>query len=369
MGELEQARPIIDALRRRLPTAAIAITLYSPSAREHVSAIPGADLVSYLPFDSWFQARRFIRLIQPDVLLLIRHDIWPNHLWQARRSGTRTILVDASTRSGSASPNHLVRALNKAALSFFDQILAVDDGAAEELRRLSRQPDRVHVIGDTRYDRVLARALERPDVVDALATQLSGRWVVVAGSTWPSDEECLLPAFRRLHGERKETTLVLVPHEPTADRLRQIGGRLRRLGLAWSTLTKLEETASFRGEVLVIDRIGLLANLYALASVAFVGGGFGPGIHSVLEPAVHALPVLFGSRIENSAEAVLMAQSEFATAVTSAEEIYRHLHQYLRNAEMRRQHGAQARRFVENRLGASERIAAMVAEGRLMEGG
>ena len=362
MGELEQARPVVTAVRRRLPGVVLLVTLFSPSARENVRDLPDADFLSYLPFDSPRLARRFVRLVQPDTLLIVRHDIWPNHLWQARGHGALTVLVDASISRASIQRNLILRALNRSVLSHFDHVLATSPSAAEELKELCAQPDRVQLAGDTRYDRVLARTLERRAETELLRSVLNDRWVVVAGSTWPSDEEPLLPALVRLREIRPDAALVLVPHEPTPAHLLQLGRTLDAQRLDWKTFTGLQATPTEAPDVVVVDKVGLLANLYAVSALAFVGGGFGPGVHSVLEPAVHGLPVLFGKRMTNSAEAGLMLAEGFATTVASSEEIYEQLRRYGEDEALRQTHGEAARRFVQARLGASDRIAELVVE-------
>jgi 3-deoxy-D-manno-octulosonic-acid transferase len=362
MGELEQARPLVSAIRQQLSDAVIVVTLFSPSARENVDNLPDADFVSYLPFDSYFLARRFVRLVRPDALLIVRHDIWPNHLWQARSHGARTMLVDASVSRRSILHNPILRLLNRLALSYFDHVLAVTSTAAADLQRVCENPNRIQVVGDTRYDRVFQRAREQRAEVDFLRRLLAGRWIVVAGSTWPSDEEALLPAFIRLRDLRPDAALVLVPHEPTTAHLERLRGVLEARQLRWKTLTGLQAAPGDTLDVVVVDKVGLLANLYAVTTVAFVGGGFGPGVHSVLEPAVHGVPLLFGTRMTNSAEASLMLEEGFAAKVASSEEIYQRLSRYQEDEALRQTHGAAARQFVEAHLGASERIARLVVE-------
>lgn len=362
MGELEQARPVIKALRERTREVVIVVTVFSPSVRINVSRVPGADVVSYLPFDSLFQARRFVRLVRPDALVVVRHDIWPNHLREASRWGSVVTLINASLTRPSVIRNRLVRALNRAALSCFDHIFAIGASAAAELQALVRQPERVKVVGETRYDQVRARSMERRPETGLVQGVLADRWTLVAGSTWPSDEEPLIEAFVPLHREHGAVAMVLVPHEPTSAHVRMLAQRLDAVGLKWRTLSALESGKRGEVDVILVDKIGVLGNLYAAARVAYVGGGLGPGVHSVLEPAAHGVPVFFGNRMQNSPEAVAMLEDGFAMRVESAEDIHAAVRSYIRDEELRQDHGFRARRFVEMRLGASDEIARFLLE-------
>jgi 3-deoxy-D-manno-octulosonic-acid transferase len=363
MGEYEQARPLLQEIGQRFPTAVRVLTFFSPSAYANINRanIP-AEAVSYLPFDSARNARRFLRLVNPNAALVIRHDFWPNHLWEAKRRGAALVLADASVSANARSWRHkpLVRNFNRAVLETFDAICAVSAGASQSLKELLRYPERLVVTGDTRYDQVLFRTQSKK-----IETVLPEKWrdnsmLFVAGSTWPSDEEVLLPAFAAARNQLPELRMILVPHEPTPEHLAQLEKQLAEYELAGVRLSQIssssESSPPLSPSVLLVDRIGILAILYSAGQVAFVGGSFGPGVHSVLEAAVHGVPVLVGPRFRNSPEAIELASKNLLTPVANADECQQKLLELFQNSALRQEKGARHREFVLERCGAAAKV-------------
>ncbi|MGH7597559.1 MAG: 3-deoxy-D-manno-octulosonic acid transferase [bacterium] len=363
MGEYEQARPLLQEIGRRFPTAVRVLTFFSPSAYANINRanIP-AEVVSYLPFDSGRNARRFLRLVNPNAAIVIRHDFWPNHLWEAKRRGMTLVLADASVSANARSWRHkpLVRHFNRAVLENFDAIGAVSAEASQSLKNLLRYPERLVVTGDTRYDQVLFRTQSKK-----IETVLPEQWrdgsrLFVAGSTWPSDEEILLPAFVAARKQLPELRMILVPHEPTPEHLAQLEKLLAKYELIGVRLSQIfpspELSPPLSPSVLLVDRIGILAILYSAGQVAFVGGSFGPGVHSVLEAAVHGVPVLVGPRFGNSPEAAELAAKNLLAPVANADECQQKLLELFQNPALRQEKGVRHREFVLARCGASARV-------------
>jgi len=225
-----------------------------------------------------------------------------------------------------------LRAANRSLLQCFTGLLVVSDEDAQRFRRVYPFPQRIEVVGDTRYDQVYIRSLEKIGERLLPATVLRDKRVVVAGSTWPSDEQHLFPAFRRLVDSYPDLLLIVVPHEPSAERLAEVEQALRAHRLSWIRLSTLRNNGALRPfQVIVVDRVGFLANLYSLGHIAFVGGSFGPGVHNVLEPAVYGTPVLFGPRIQNAREALRLQSRGAGMLVESGEAIYHTLNRLLRD--------------------------------------
>lgn len=361
MGEYEQARPILRELRGRFPRAVRVLTLFSPSAYNHLSRQnPPAEVFGYLPFDSLPNARHFLDLVQPAAGIVIRHDLWPNFLWEAARRGILLILADASVSANAHSLRHRfgVRHFNRELFASFDWVCAVSPAAAENLRNLMRHPERLRIVGDTRYDQVLFRTRAREALKLVPEAWQARRHIFVAGSTWPSDEAVIVPAFaaacRRVTGLK----MILVPHEPTPEHL---AGAERRLQQYQLTSCRLSQSACHpTTQVLLVDRVGVLAELYGAGGVAFVGGSFGPGVHSVLEAAAHGVPVLFGPRMRNSAEAVEMVHIAIGRVIQTAEEGARILAELFLDDARAGEWGSKCRRFVEEKAGASGEIVKLV---------
>jgi len=359
MGEYEQARPLLQEIKQRFPAAVRVLTFFSPSAYANIKRanIP-AEVVSYLPFDSLPQARRFIGMIKPAAAIIIRHDFWPNHLWEAQRHGAAIVLANASVSANARSLRHwpLVRHFNRAVFDAFNAICAVSGPAAASLKPLVRYPERLLVTGDSRYDQVLFRSQSKK-IDDMLPVNWrDGSPIFVAGSTWPSDEEILLPAFVAARQKLLSLRMILVPHEPTPEHLAQLEKNITTKGLASVRLSEAERVNKKEAQVLLIDRIGILAALYCAGQVAFVGGSFGPGVHSVLEAAVHGVPVMVGPRFKNSPEAVALCDEKILTSVSDAKTFQQALAIFFQNAALRQSRGAQHREFVLAHSGASAKM-------------
>jgi len=359
MGEYEQARPLLQEINRRFPAAVRVLTFFSPSAYANIKRanIP-AEVVSYLPFDSIQNARRFIRIINPAAAIIIRHDFWPNHLWEARRHGAAILLTNASVSANARSLRHwpFVRHFNRAVFDTFNTICAVSESAAGSLKPLVRYPERLVVTGDSRYDQVLFRSQSKKIDEVLPANWRDGSPLFVAGSTWPSDEEILLPAFIAVRSKLPALRMILVPHEPTSEHLAQLENQLHNVALASARLSEEERLAKKDAQVLLIDRIGILAIVYSAGQAAFVGGSFGPGVHSVLEAAVHGVPVIVGPRFKNSPEAMALFDQRFLTSVSDAQTCQQALADFFQNPALQQSRGAQHRKFVLARCGASAKM-------------
>ncbi len=356
MGEFEQAKPVVKTIRHELPQAHIILSFFSPSGYLPALKYSDADLITYLPLDSYRGARKFIKLLQPDIHLIIRHDIWPNMQWHLRRSGIPSLLIDASMTPQGLRSSTWFRFILRPIFATFSEIHVTTAGNGRTFEMIYENTQNIHVSGDTRYDQVCERALESGKI-DFL--RQGGFFIrehcFVAGSTWPSDEKIILPALLDALKRHEHFSVIIAPHETTEEHLSGIEAAFRAHEVRWIRLSQFN--AAVRNfQVLLIDRIGLLANLYALGKMAYVGGGFGPGVHNVLEPAAHACAVLFGPRHHNSLEAVALAQRGGGAAITSEADMNHHLDLFFGRPETVMEMGGNARSMVEENVGASQRI-------------
>lgn len=354
MGEYEQARPVLRLLRQRLPTCTRILSVFSPSVYDNIQGRAEAEVLTYLPFDSRRNARKFLDLLRPDAVLVTRHDIWPNFLWQAAARGILTVLIDASVHEGSLRHKPVVRQFVRAVFRAFTAVFPISDAAAHDMQAFISKESEARVVGDTRFDQVVYRATEKPLSELLPARVQAWRHVIVAGSTWPEDEHVLVPAFAHVARAKEGLKLILVPHEPTEAHLQQGEKLCARHGLRAVRLSTFNGAEDI--DVLLVDRIGILANLYAAGRAAFVGGAFGPGVHSVIEAAAHGVPVLFGPRMRNSAEAIEMLEEGCGFVVDDVETCRDYLAQWFTGEKMLRELSARSRAFVQRRTGASEAI-------------
>jgi 3-deoxy-D-manno-octulosonic-acid transferase len=359
VGEGLQARPVLELLRSNHPQLQLAYTFFSPSAEGFARSLD-ADFAEYLPFDSRGDARVTLDSLSPRVLAFSKLDVWPTLVTAARARGVRTVLLSATLTDRSRRRSRISSAFTRGAYSSFDAVGAIDAADAIRLVQLGVREQAITVTGDTRYDQVWARAQRSESRESFLAPLRTDRPTLVAGSTWPADEQHLLPAWIAIRAQLPDARLIIAPHEPTPAHLRRIERWAAASKLSHRRASALPQGAD--SDVIIVDGVGLLGDLYALADVAYVGGGFhGAGLHSVLEPAAFGVPVLFGPRHETSRDAGLLLAEDAGGAVTDASAIAARLEALLTRPDTRGAQGARARAIVERGLGASARSVALVA--------
>lgn len=355
MGEFEQAKPIIEALRESDPGLVIIASFFSPSGYENNLRYRAVDAVVYIPFDSTRRARRFLELLRPTAAVFIRYDVWPNHIWACREMGIPVMLANATLRENSGRLRPLIRLFHRHVYDCMEVILTVSERDAEAFRRLRLRHARIEAVGDTRYDRVAGKAALSRKRLLVPEHILEGRKVIVVGSSWPEDEEVLLPALFALLERDPRLLCVIVPHEPTIDHLEFLEYRLN----GSVTHLRFSYLQSWSGErLLIVDSIGILLPLYAVADVAFVGGGFKSNVHNTLEPAAYGIPVLYGPKIGNSQEARELANAGGGFVVRSTDDVRTALEMLLDDETRRGAAGAAAGRFVAERSGSTAHILA-----------
>ena len=363
VGEGLQARPVVEALRARHPEIQIAYTFFSPSA-EAFSKTLGADFRDVLPFDTPRAARAVLDALRPTVLVFSKLDVWPALVEEARRRDLPIALLSATLASGSSRRGGVARLFLRDSYASLTAVGAISREDAERLIELGCRAVAVEVTGDTRVDQVIARAGRADLTSDLLAPLRSDRPTLVVGSSWPADERELLPALAEIHGSAPRLRTIVAPHEPTASHIAPIERWAATTGLR---LARLGAASAGSADVVLVDRVGVLGDLYALADLAFVGGGFhAAGLHSVLEPAAYGAPVIFGPRHWGSRDASLLLTAGGARAVHSGDDIAAVIRTWLDDPVARRRAGAAARQVVEENAGATEKSVVLVE--RLLAG-
>ena len=353
MGEFEQAKPIIEALRRRMPDLVVVATFFSPSGYENNLRYRAIDAVAYIPFDTARAARRFLELLRPTAAVFIRYDVWPNHVWICREMGIPVMLANATMRDNSGRLFPGVGRFHRAIYDAMDVILTVSERDADNFRRLGLSHPHIAAVGDTRYDRVAGKAAESLQRMPLPSAVRAGRRTLVIGSSWPEDEEIVLPVLFKLLEHEPELQCIIVPHEPTIDHLEfleyRLGGKFDSLRFSYMHAWKGER-------VIIVDSIGILLPLYAAADVAFVGGGFKSNVHNTLEPAAYGIPVIYGPKISNSQEARELADAGGGIVVRNQKECYRSLRRLIDDERYRDDCGRRAGEFVHARAGSTASI-------------
>ena len=357
VGEGLQARPVLATLRAAHPKMQLAYTYFSPSAEPFARGLD-VDFRDYLPFDTAGDARAALDALAPRALVFSKLVVWPTLAREARRRGVALGMISATLAESSGRRGGVAAALLRDAYASLDAVGAVDEEDAERLVALGVGLHAVEVTGDTRYDQVWARAASADRSSALLAPLASARPTLVAGSTWPTDEHPLLEAWLAVRSRHADVRLILAPHEPTPAHLAPVERWARSSGIA---LARLGAPDAAGAEVVLVDRVGVLGDLYALADIAFVGGGFhAAGLHSVLEPAAFGAPVLFGPRFEGSRDARLLVRQGGGASVAGAAALTAAIGGWIADEAARRAAGGRAREIVRRGLGAAERSARLV---------
>ena len=357
VGEGLQARPVLERMRQRRPDVQLVYTHFSPSAADFARNLD-VDFRDYLVFDTPGDSAAALDALHPSALVFSKLDVWPNLAAAARERGVRLGLISATLAEGSSRRSWIARAVLHDAYASLDAVGAIDATDADRLVELGVRQSAIEITGDTRYDQVWQRATSVDRTPPELRALTSPRPTIVAGSTWPSDEAVLLPAFTLLRRSTPDLRLIIAPHEPTAAHLDSITQWAQRAGISAAPLSNTMATAA---DVIVVDRVGVLGDLYSLASVAYVGGGFhSAGLHSVIEPAAFGAPVLFGPRYQMSRDARLLLQNGGAISVANERAFVTTATRWVKDDRARTEAGDCARTVVREGLGAADRAFALV---------
>ena len=361
VGEFEQAKPLIEALK---DDVRIVLTYFSPSVHPNVANYPHHDAAIYLPLDTSRNAARLLEIIKPSLLIFSKFDIWPNLVWCAAKRGVPIALIAGTLHPQSKRLALFARPFFRDVHRHISVHCVISEENAQRFRRICPLQAQIEVTGDTRFDRVYQRAVAVNGAGEFFQGQSTlQRPILIAGSTYLEDERVVLEAYHRLRENALHNLdwnnlphLILVPHEPTAERIDEIRTQLEHLGLSRVCFSELEEGVDLSEiDVIVIDTVGLLAQLYRLGDIAFVGGSFHGSVHNVMEPAAMAKPILFGPTIHNAYEAGILRARGAAQLVDNAQEMVEVLTSLLSDTARRAQMGQIGKQVIEENLGASER--------------
>lgn len=341
LGEFEQGRPVMEEVRARYPNYQIVLTFFSPSGYTVRHNYLGADLVCYLPMDTPRNARAFVQLIHPEVAFFIKYEFWANFIFQLDRANIPLYIFSSIFRKN--------QVFFRWYGSFFLNLLSrfkmifVQDESSEKLLK-SYGVSAVEIAGDTRFDRVCQIASQAKHLPIAEAFSKDAK-VLVCGSTWPPDEALIIP-FMNSHPEYK---LLIASHEVHQSRLDSICKAIDEPYVSYSTTTPQEAQEA---RCLVVDCIGVLSSLYQYGQVAYIGGGFGVGIHNTLEAAVWGLPVVFGPNYQRFKEARELIACGGAFSIETSTQFAQEIEACFMDPER----GDQARHYVDEHRGATTSI-------------
>jgi len=358
LGEFEQGRPIIEAFKQQHPEYLILLTFYSPSGFEVRNAYPGADLILYLPLDTKSNVQRFVDTVKPDIVFYVKYEFWFNFLSYLQLKKIPTFLVSAIFRPD----QHFFKGYAewpRKILQGFTKIFVQNEDSKELLQFIGIE--NAEVCGDTRFDRVAAVAAKPKAIAIAKAFSLNHK-VMVAGSTWPADEDLI---FKLIYQNKHKMRFIIAPHEISADHINSL---MQRAGKTAVLFSKTNTEEAKKAEILIIDSIGMLSQLYQYGTLAYIGGGFGVGIHNILEASAFGLPVFMGPNYHKFNEAKKLIELGGAFEVTKPNELIKKVNILLNNKEELSHVVSINKTYVINGCGATEivmkRVNELMASGK-----
>lgn len=347
LGEFEQGRPVIEEIKKQYPEYRIILTFFSPSGYEIRKNYPLADIVSYLPFDTPRNAKKFLKIVQPERAFFIKYEFWHFYISELQKRGIPVYLISGIFReSQHFFKNNAWGRWYKKMLFRFDHFFVQNKKSAELLSSIG--VNNFTVSGDTRFDRVAAIAAAAKEI-PAVEKFKGQSKLIVAGSTWKPDEE-LLAAFINNTGNVK---MIVAPHEVSAANINRLKQMLKKPAQLFS---KIQNNVPGECQVLIIDSIGVLSSLYRYGDMAYIGGGFGVGIHNILEAATYGLPVIFGPNYSKFKEAIDLAERGGAYAIHNQNELNTTFKTLLENPENLKNSAAVCKKYVEKNTGATSVI-------------
>lgn len=295
MGEFEQVKPIIEKLKSSTQNIFIICTFFSPSGYENQKNYKYADLITYLPLDSKKNAKKIVQDFSPDIFVLDRYDLWLNNLEEIKKSNAKMLLINATKPNISSWLSPILSGFYKNLYSFFDYIYTLSDNDFNYFKEINIK-SKIIKSSDTRFDRII-EAVENSNKLELIPNSvINGKKVFVAGSIWQEDEDIILDTIKQYSNQNNIS--ILVPHEPTKEHCDKLLNQLP------SSILLSKITGSENSKFIIVDSIGKLLGLYSLADFAYIGGGFGIGVHSVTEAAGYGIPLSCGRNYYNSPDAV-----------------------------------------------------------------
>lgn len=345
LGEFEQGRPVMEALKAAEPSTRILLTFFSPSGYEIRKNYAGADYILYLPSDTPGNARFFVEQLKPDAAVFIKYEFWYNYLHELYKNHIPVYLISAIFRPGQPFFKSW-GTLHRRMLGFFNRLFVQDEESVQLLDSIGiRNAQRT---GDTRFDRVKQIA-EAAQEIEKVKLFCNGLPAVVCGSTWPPDEDILLDY---INNDNSAYKWIITPHEIGESHIKAILEKCKKKVVRYT-----DENASLADyEVLIVDYIGLLSSIYRYGQISYIGGGFGVGIHNTLEAAVYGIPVIFGPKYQKFKEAVSLIREGGAFSISNGEQLREVLNSLIQTPAIAETAGQKALNYVDSQLGATEII-------------
>lgn len=346
LGEFEQGRPVLEALKSLYPDKKILLTFFSPSGYEVQKEYAGADVITYMPLDNRRQCQKFIKAANPQMAVFVKYEFWPNMLDELRSNHIPTFLISGIFRSDQPFFHWYGRWMIPS-LQAFTHFFLQDQRSIELLATLDF--NNVTLSGDTRFDRV-ATIKEQHNAIKLIDELAADKKVFVAGSTWPSDEEALIQFINR--HEDSNFVYILAPHYIDQERISRLMQRINKPSSRYS-----DSVLDTNSQVLILDTIGILTKVYSYADIAYVGGAFDKeGVHNVLEPAVFGVPIVIGPIYDKFIEAVELVEKGGCQVVDTPEALVKQLLELCSDDAEQKKMGDLCSQYLKEKTGATKMI-------------
>ena len=356
LGEFEQGRPMMEKIKAEHPEYKILLTFFSPSGYEVRKNYNGADVICYLPFDTPYRVKKFLNLANPSIAVFIKYEFWGNYLQELKHRNIPVYIISSIFRRDQLFFQWFGYPYRKM-LYCFTHLFVQDDRSAALLKEFGIT--NVTVTGDTRFDRVLDVRNQARELSPVEHFVCEGgkekRLTLVAGSSWLQDEEILIPYFN----EHPEMKLIIAPHEIHREHLMYIESLLKRPSVRLSDVFHDQSLAEGK-DCLIVDSFGLLSSIYRYGTIAYIGGGFGAGIHNTLEAAVYGIPVLFGPKYHKFKEAKDLIKVGGGFSVSDKQSFCEKMDELLTYHEVLEAAGESAGQFVNGNAGATDKILRII---------
>ncbi len=346
LGEFEQGRPLIEELKQKFPEKKILLTFFSPSGFEIRKNYEKADYIYYLPADTPKNANKFIEIVKPETVYFIKYEFWQNYLFTLYKQKIPTYLVSGIFRKEQMFFNKSGKSYRKV-LNYFTHLFVQNKTSLDLLKSIDI--NNVTISGDTRFDRVIDIANKTIEL-KKVAEFCDNKQIIIAGSSWQPDEELLA---KYLNSTKFDIKLIIAPHEIKEQNIARIKKSINKNILLYSDM---ENSIPKDYDVLIINNIGLLSSLYKYANIAYIGGGFGVGIHNILEAATFGKPIVFGPKYKKFKEAVDLINLEAAFSISNYVEFESIFNRFLTDNKYLEKTSEISAKFVQNNAGAVKKI-------------
>ncbi len=352
LGEFEQGRPLIEAVKKKYPAYKILLTFFSPSGYEVQKDYAFADVVTYLPLDTKKNAKKFLDIIHPEMVFFIKYEFWPNILRELLNRKTETLLISGVFRKDQAFFKSYGGWMRKS-LKAFSHFFVQNKESEELLKNIGLH--NVTISGDTRFDRVF-EILKQDNSLDFIKNFKQNKYTLVAGSTWPSDEKYLINYIN--NQADKDEKIIIAPHNIKPDLIAHLKKQINKTVTMYSDKVK-----NNKAQVFIVDTVGILTKVFSYADAAYIGGGFDKeGVHNVLEPATFGLPVVIGPVYSNFKEAVDLVKLGGCKVVNDQSSFNKSLKTLYTDPDYRKEKGKISKVYILKNTGATKIILDYVAE-------